>query len=111
MNLVTNAVKFSEGNKAGSIHIEGTVHIQRTKSQQQLIGFDKNLNRDQTFLKISVRDEGIGILKVAEKQEFLAWSDQRLKNVVDGVVFLEHQLLFINLNCPLKVNAVVEEFH
>ena len=64
MNLITNAAKFSDGNRAGNIFIEGTVHIQRMKSSRQLIGNEnKNLNRDQTFLKISVRDEGIGIAK------------------------------------------------
>ena len=50
-------------------------------------------------------------LQITEEKELLAWADKRLEHVVDGIVLLKHKLLFIDLNCPLEVNAVVKKFH
>ena len=50
-------------------------------------------------------------MKVAQGEELFARSDQRFKYIVDRVVFLEYELLLVNLDRAFEVNTVVEEFH
>lgn len=59
------------------------------------------------YVKIATKDS----LQVAQEKELFAWTNQRFEYIVDRIVFLEDQLLFVDFNCPLKIDTIVEEFH
>lgn len=50
-------------------------------------------------------------MKVGQWQELFAWACQCLEDVIDRVVFLQDDVLFVDLHRSLKVDAIVEEAH
>ena len=50
-------------------------------------------------------------MHIWQRQKLLARACQRLKHVVDRVVFTEDHLLFVDLHSAFKIDAVVEETH
>lgn len=58
-----------------------------------------------------VENFGKDCVKIGKLKELLAWSSKSFKYVVDCVVFLQDDLLFVDLHSSLEVDAIVEETH
>jgi len=102
----------------GEFGVAGLNQVQKVRVTHLLdprISLDRELSLqrqlDVLVWKAHVESASKNCLKVAERQELLPWPCQRLEDVIDTVVFLQDNLLLVDLHSSLEVDAVVEESH